>query len=65
MSLTNLFAKIAGRHQERQQARKADFKSLVKSVADGQEPDPEEVERRTKEATAEMLYMLGKPSPFL
>ena len=45
MSLTNLFAKIAGRHQERQQARKADFKSLVKSVADGQEPDPDEVER--------------------
>ena len=26
--------------------------------------DPEEIERRTKEATAEMLYMLGKPSPF-
>ncbi len=45
MSLTNLFAKIAGRHQERQQARKADFKALVKSVADGQEPDPDEVER--------------------
>ena len=44
MSLTNLFAKIAGRHQERQLARKADFKSLVKSVADGQEPDPDEVE---------------------
>ncbi len=45
MSLTNLFAKIAGRHQERQLARKADFKTLVKSVADGQEPDPDEVER--------------------
>ncbi len=45
MSLTNLFAKIAGRHQERQLARKADFKSLVKAVADGQEPDPDEVER--------------------
>lgn len=27
--------------------------------------DPEEVERRTKEATAEMFHMLGKPSPFL
>ena len=45
MSLTNLFAKIAGHHQERQQARQADFKSLVQSVANGQEPDPEEVER--------------------
>ena len=45
MSLTNLFAKIAGRHQERQLARKADFKALVKAVAEEQEPDPEEVER--------------------
>ena len=45
MSLTNLFAKIAGRHQERQQARKADFKALVKAVAEEREPDPEEVER--------------------
>ncbi len=45
MSLTNLFAKIAGRHQERQLARKADFKALVNAVADGQEPDPDEVER--------------------
>ncbi len=41
MSLTNLLAKIAGRHQ----VRKADFKSLVKAVADGQEPDLEHVER--------------------
>lgn len=45
MSLTNLFAKIAGRHQERQLARKADFKALVKAVAEEQEPDPEDVER--------------------
>ena len=45
MSLTNLFAKIAGRHQEHQLARKADFKALVKAVAEEQEPDPEEVER--------------------
>lgn len=45
MSLTNLFAKIAGRHQERQLARKADFKALVNAVAEEQEPDPEEVER--------------------
>ena len=45
MSLTNLFAKIAGRHQERQLARKADFKALVKAVAEEQEPDLEEVER--------------------
>ena len=45
MSLTNLFAKIAGRHQERQQARKADFKALVKAVAEEQLPDPDEVER--------------------
>jgi hypothetical protein len=27
--------------------------------------DPEEVARRTKEATAEMMFMLGKPSPYL
>jgi hypothetical protein len=27
--------------------------------------DPDEVARRDKEATAEMLFMLGKPSPFL
>ena len=45
MSLTNLFAKIAGRHQELQLARKADFKALVKAVAEEQEPDPDEVER--------------------
>jgi hypothetical protein len=36
---------IAGRHQERQLARKADFEALVKAVAEEQEPDPEEVER--------------------
>jgi chromosome segregation ATPase len=50
MSLTNLFAKIAGRHQERQLARKADFKSLVKDVAEEREPDPEEVERILEES---------------
>ena len=27
--------------------------------------DKEEVDRRTKEATAEMMFMLGKPSPYL
>ena len=50
MSLTNLFAKIAGRHQERQLARKADFKALVKAVAEEQLPDPEEVERILEES---------------
>jgi chromosome segregation ATPase len=50
MSLTNLFAKIAGRHQERQLARKADFKALVKAVAEELLPDPEEVERILEES---------------
>ena len=55
MSLTNLFAKIAGRHQERQLARKADFKALVKSVAEEQEPDPEEPRRLRHQAGALLL----------
>jgi hypothetical protein len=40
-----VFAKIAGRHQERQLACNADFKALVKAVAEEQLPDPEDVER--------------------
>lgn len=45
MSLTKLFDKIAGRHQERQQHRKADHRSLVTAIADGKEPDPELVDQ--------------------
>jgi chromosome segregation ATPase len=68
MSLTNLFAKIAGRHQEHQLARKADFKALVKAVAEEQEPDPEEVERILAESNKSLedlqraveLYLLNE-----
>jgi chromosome segregation ATPase len=45
MNLNTLLDKIAGRHQQRQQARKADFRSLVAQVADGKEPDADEVDR--------------------
>jgi chromosome segregation ATPase len=45
MSLTKLLDKIAGRHQERQQTRKADYRSLVTAIADGKEPDPELVDQ--------------------
>lgn len=45
MSLTTLLDKIAGRHQERQQSRKADYRSLVTAIADGKEPDPELVDQ--------------------
>lgn len=45
MSLTTLLEKIAGRHQERQQSRKADYRSLVTAIADGKEPDPELVDQ--------------------
>lgn len=45
MSLTKLLDKIAGRHQERQQNRKADYRSLVTAIADGKEPDPELVDQ--------------------
>ncbi len=60
MSLTNLFAKIASRHQERQLARKADFKSLVKAVAEEQEPDPEEVERILAESNKTLEDLSGR-----
>lgn len=44
MNLTTLLDKIAGRQQERRQAREADFRQLVTQVADGDEPEPEEIE---------------------
>ena len=45
MNLNTLFDKIAGRHHQRQHARKADFHKLVQHVADGKEPDDEFVDR--------------------
>ena len=44
-SLTNLFARIAGRHQERQTARTSNFRPFVKTVANGQEPNSDDVDR--------------------
>lgn len=44
MKATALLDKIAGRQQERRQAREADFRRLVVQVADGQEPDAETIE---------------------
>jgi chromosome segregation ATPase len=45
MSLTTLLDQIAGRHYERRQSRKADYRSLVAAIADGKDPDPELVEQ--------------------
>jgi uncharacterized protein YegL len=45
MSLTTLLDKIADRHHERQQNRKANYRSLVAAIADGREPDPELVDQ--------------------
>ena len=44
MNLTALLDKIAGRQEERQQAHEADFHQLVVEIADGQEPDADELE---------------------
>jgi len=44
MSLTALLDKIAGRQHERRQAREADFRQLVVDIADGNEPDADQVE---------------------
>jgi hypothetical protein len=44
MNLTTLLDKIAGRQEERQQAREADFRQLVVEITDGQEPDADEIE---------------------
>jgi len=45
MSLMTLLDKIAGPHQERQQTRKADYRSQVATITDGKEPDPELVDQ--------------------
>ena len=68
MSLTNLFAKIAGRHQERVQTRKADYRSLVTAIADGKEPDPELVDQiladsgKTLDDLRTAVELLTKPT---
>ncbi len=45
MSLSFLFDKIVGRQRQREQARANDFRSLVRAIADGKEPDPDHVDR--------------------
>jgi hypothetical protein len=45
MSFVTLFEKIVGKQRERQQSHQADFRDLVRMIADGQEPDAETVER--------------------
>jgi predicted nucleic acid-binding Zn-ribbon protein len=44
MSLSSLFDKIAGRQRQREQTRVNDFRSLVRAIAAGQEPDAEHVD---------------------
>ena len=50
MSLSTLIEKVIGKQQERQKARLADFGELVRRIADGKEPDVEEVDRVLAEA---------------
>lgn len=44
MNLNTLLDKIAGRHRQRVHERKADFRNLVRQVADGNEPEAEYVD---------------------
>ena len=44
MNMTTLLDKIAGRQQERLQAREDDFSQLVVQITDGQEPDADHIE---------------------
>jgi predicted nucleic acid-binding Zn-ribbon protein len=43
MNLTKLMDKVVGRQRERQQSRQADYRTLVAQIADGQEPDADNV----------------------
>ncbi|MBM3984030.1 MAG: hypothetical protein FJ304_27945 [Planctomycetes bacterium] len=44
MSLSAMFEKIAGRQRQREQTRVNDFRSLVRAIAAGQEPNAEHVD---------------------
>jgi hypothetical protein len=44
MSLTSLFEKIAGKQKQREQSRINDFRSLVRAIVAGQEPDADRVD---------------------
>jgi len=44
MNLNALLDKIAGRQQDRQKAREADFRKLVVRIADGHEPDADVID---------------------
>jgi DNA repair exonuclease SbcCD ATPase subunit len=44
MSITNLFEKIAGRQKQREKSRIEDFRSLVRAIAHGEEPDADRVD---------------------
>ena len=44
MDLTKLLDRIAGKQQERQQSRDADYRKLVAQIADGEDPDPDFVD---------------------
>ncbi len=44
MSLTTLIDKVLGKQREREQARAADFQSIVRQIAAGKEPDADRVD---------------------
>lgn len=52
MNLTSLMDKVIGRQRERQQSRHEAYRTLVAQLADGKEPDAEQVD--------ELLGALGK-----
>lgn len=54
MSLSTLFEKIAGRQRQREQTTANDFRSLVRAIVGGEEPDPDHIDR--------VLAAAGRPS---
>lgn len=50
MSLSTLIERIAGKQQEREQARAADFRGIVQQIAAGKEPDADRVDAVLREA---------------
>lgn len=45
MNVTTLIDKIVGKQKQREQSRVNDFRSLIRSIASGQEPDVDQVDR--------------------
>ncbi len=50
MNLTSLFEKITSKQKQREKARVNDFRTLVRTIATGQEPDADQVEQVLSES---------------